>query len=77
MTATQGDPMSAAYERSGRLVEDAGLMSAGCELDEFLRAGQPGRVPLRSCCIAVLLAVKGERCQSLPVERAHERTCAS
>ncbi|WP_250029184.1 hypothetical protein [Paractinoplanes maris] len=31
-------------------------MSADCALAEFLRPGRPGRVPLRSCCVAALLA---------------------
>ncbi|WP_250002238.1 hypothetical protein [Actinoplanes sp. M2I2] len=43
-------------------------MSARCVLAEYLRAGRPGRMPLRSCCVAALVA-GGRGCPSRPAGR--------
>ncbi|MCY1137401.1 hypothetical protein OWR29_05265 [Actinoplanes sp. Pm04-4] len=59
-----GDAMSA-----GDAISAGDAMSAGCALTEFLRVGRPGRVPLRACCVAALLA-DGRGCPSWPVGRA-------
>ncbi|MCM4079375.1 hypothetical protein [Paractinoplanes hotanensis] len=46
-------------------------MSATCALVEFLRAGRPGQVPLRACCVAALLVGGrggGRGCPPLPAD---------
>jgi hypothetical protein len=59
-----GDAMAA-----GDAISAGDAMSAGCALTDFLRVGRPGRVPLRACCVAALLA-DGRGCPSWPVGRA-------